>query len=132
MEATFAITPDIPLGLLRIRMAGFFEARDIARFAAALADGLARLNTAPNQHRTLVDIREMNIQASDSVVAFERILANPATASPHIAFVVAKSLASMQIRRAAGSRAARYFDTSEAAEAWLRSAGTQTPRRSVG
>lgn len=132
MQATFTITPDVSRGLLRISMGGFFEAADIARFAAAVVDGLHRLQTPPNGHLTLVDIREMDIQSSQSVVAFQRILTNPATAAPLIAFVETKSLAAMQIRRAASSRPARYFDAPEAAEAWLLSAGAAAPRRSVG
>lgn len=133
MEATFDITTDPVSGMLRITMGGFFAPRDIARFAAAIGDGLARLKTPPNQHRTLVDIRNMDIQAGDAVAEFQRILANPRTASPCIAFVVTRSLAAMQIRRAASGRAARYFDTIEAAEAWLLAADLGTaPRRSVG
>ncbi len=133
MEATFDVTADPVSGMLRITMGGFFAPGDIARFTAAIGDGLARLKTAPNQHRTLVDIRHMDIQAGEAVAEFQRILANPRTASPCIAFVVAKSLAAMQVRRAASSRAARYFDTIEAAETWLLAIdlGT-TPRRSVG
>ncbi|KQM31329.1 hypothetical protein [Sphingomonas sp. Leaf10] len=133
MEATFDVTADPVSGMLRITMGGFFAPGDIARFTAAIGDGLARLKTAPNQHRTLVDIRHMDIQAGEAVAEFQRILANPRTASPCIAFVVAKSLAAMQVRRAASSRAACYFDTVEAAETWLLAIdlGT-TPRRSAG
>jgi hypothetical protein len=138
MEATFDVTADPVWGMLRITMGGFFAPGDIARFTAAIGDGLARLKTAPNQHRTLVDIRHMDIQAGEAVAEFQRILANPRTASPCIAFVVAKSLAAMQVRRAASSRAASsraacYFDTVEAAETWLLAIdlGT-TPRRSAG
>lgn len=133
MEATFTITANAAQGLLQISMGGFFEAADIARFEAALLDGLGRLKTAPNQHRTLVDIRHMDIQTGEAVAEFQRILTNPRTASPYIAFVIAKSLASMQVRRAAASRTARYFDTLEAAEAWLLSTDLGTvPRRSAG
>lgn len=133
MEATFTLTADSESGILRITMSGFFAPPDIARLNAAVGDGVVRLNTAPNQHRTLVDMRHVDIQSSEAVAEFRRILANPRTAASCIAFVVAKSLAAMQVRRAAAGRVARYFDTIEAAEAWLHSADLDTaPRRSIG
>lgn len=132
MEPTFTITADPAHGLLRINLGGFFTSPDIARFAAAIPDGLACLKTAPNQHRTLVDIRHMDIQSGAAVAEFQRLLSNPRTASRYIAFVVAKSLVSMQIRRAAAERTARYFDTIEAAETWLLSTGPgMAPQRSA-
>ncbi len=129
MEATFSIDPDVSCGVLRITMAGFFEAADIARFAGAVRDGLAALRMRPNGHLTLVDIRDMDIQAQDSVTGFQQILSDPRTASPRIAFVVARSLSSMQIRRAAKGREAGYFNDPAAAEAWLLEARTPSSRR---
>ena len=67
------------------------------------------LRCRQNEHLTLVDIREMDIQAQDSVVAFQRVLTDPSKTSKRLAFVVARSLARMQIKRAADSRDARYF-----------------------
>lgn len=133
MQATFDIMADPASGMLRITIGGFFAPPDIARLAAAIGNGLARLETPPNQHRTLVDMRHLDIQSSEAVAEFQRILADPRNAASCIAFVVAKSLAAMQVRRAAAGRVARYFDTIEAAEAWLRSTDLDTaPRRSVG
>ncbi len=119
MEATFSIVNDIPHGLMRITMAGFFAPADIARFVAARDRELAALRTRPNEHRTLVDIRAMDIQAAQSVAAFGQLLADPRTVSRRIAFVVGRSLAAMQIRRAAQGRDSRYFDDIEEAEDWL-------------
>lgn len=119
MEATFSIVNDTPRSLMRITLAGFFEAADIARFAAARDRELAALRTRPNEHLTLVDIRAMDIQAADSVVAFKQLLADPRTISRRIAFVVGHSLSTMQIRRAAQGRDTRYFEQMDAAEQWL-------------
>ena len=119
MEATFSIVNDGPRGLMRITMAGFFEETDIARFVLARNRELAALGTRPNDHLTLVDIRAMDIQAADSVARFARVLADPRTASRRIAFVIGRSLAAMQIRRAAKGRDTHYFDEVDVAEAWL-------------
>ncbi len=129
MEATFSIVNDVPHGLMRITMAGFFEQTDIARFVVARNRELAALGTRPNDHLTLVDIRAMDIQAADSVAGFGRVLADPRTVSRRIAFVTGRSLAAMQIRRAAQGRDTRYFDELDEAEAWLLAA--QPPARSA-
>ncbi len=119
MEATFSIVNDIPHGLMRITMAGFFAPADIARFIAARDRELAALRTRPNEHLTLVDIRAMDIQAAQSVAAFGQLLADPRTVSRRIAFVVGRSLSAMQIRRAAQGRDSRYFAEPDEAERWL-------------
>ncbi|KQM65362.1 MULTISPECIES: hypothetical protein [unclassified Sphingomonas] len=119
MEATFSIVNDAPRGLMRITMAGFFAEADIARFVAARDRELAALGTRANEHLTLVDIRAMDIQAAQSVAAFQQLLADPRTASRRIAFLVGRSLAAMQIRRAAQGRDTRYFAELDEAEDWL-------------
>lgn len=133
MNAKFSLTPDAMQGLLRIWMGGFFEADDIERFGRAVEDALTQLHSRPNQHRTLVDIRAMDIQSGESVAGFQRLLANPRTAAKRIAFVIPKSLATMQVRRAAGNRDAAYFASVEAAEAWLlHDSAAEPQRRSAG
>lgn len=122
MEANFSIINDVPHGLMRITMSGFFEPADIARFAAARDRELIALRARPNEHLTLVDIRAMDIQAAESVAAFRQLLADPRTVSRRIAFVVGRSLSAMQIRRAAQGRDTQYFGETEQAEAWLLSA----------
>ena len=119
MAPHFFIETDVPLRLMRITLAGFFVAEDIDRLAAARDQSLRAMGTAPNAHRTLVDIRDMDIQSQDSVHLFQQVLANPLTASARLAFVVARSLARMQLQRAAHSRDAHYFTTVEEAEAFL-------------
>ncbi len=124
MDATFSITIDIPRDLICVTMAGFFTPDDIARFSAERNRIHLALRCQPNQHLTLVDMRGMVIQSQESVDRFQALLANPATRSRRIAFVVARSLSRMQIKRAAASRDAGYFMTTDEAMAWLLDEGT--------
>lgn len=105
--------------LVRITLAGFFAPADVARFVAERDAAHQRLRCGPNQHLTLVDIRAMRIQSQDSVAAFQQVLGDPRMVSRRLAFVVARSLARLQIRRAAAEREAAYFTAIEDAEAWL-------------
>lgn len=100
-------------------MAGFFKAADIAAFTTQLAVAFSKLRCGPNQHLTLVDIRNMDIQSQDSVSGFAGLLHNSGHASKRIAFLVSRSLARLQIQRAAEGRDARYFMDRQEAEDWL-------------
>ena len=104
MRAKFDISVNVERSLVRMTMSGFFSSEDIAQFVIARDEVHHMLQCRPNQHLTLVDIREMDIQAQDCVVAFQRVLADPSKVSKRLAFVVARSLARMQIQRAADSR----------------------------
>lgn len=119
MTATFSITADVTRDLICVTMAGFFTVDDIARFGTQRDHAHQKLRCLPNRHLTLVDMRGMVIQSQESVDRFQTMLANPATRSRRIAFVVARSLARMQIKRAAANRDAAYFMTIEEATAWL-------------
>lgn len=119
MEARFSIANDVAHGLMRITMSGFFEPADIASFVAERDAAFRQLKTRPNEHLSLVDIRAMDIQASESVMGFQQVLADPRYRSRRIAFVVGRSLAAMQIRRAAKGRDTQFFDELDEAEAWL-------------
>jgi len=103
-RASFSIEVDADLNLLRITMSGFFEAEDIARYLEARTVAFTRLRCKPNQHLTLVDLREMQIQSQESLARFQQDLSEPTTAAKRVAFVVAKSLARLQIKRAAAGQ----------------------------
>jgi hypothetical protein len=47
----------------------------------------------PNQHLTLVDIREMQIQSQEAVNEFQAVMSASGTASKRIALVLSKSFA---------------------------------------
>ncbi len=107
------------MSLVWITIGGFFELHDIERFAAARDAEHRRLRCGPNQHLTLVDMRQMQIQKQGSVEAFTRLLGDPSFISRRLAFVVSVGLARSQIQRAAAGRDARFFSSMEDAEAWL-------------
>lgn len=120
MSPIYSFEVDPALSLVTCYMAGFFEPADVVKFAAARDLAHQQLRCEPNQHVTLIDIREMQIQSQESVTAFEKVLHSPAHYSRRIAIVVTKSLAKMQVQRAARDRPVQYFaDDVTAARLWL-------------
>lgn len=100
-------------------MSGLFTHRDIAAFLEARARAHDELASAPNQHLTLNDLRDMKIQSQEVVAAFREMLAAPAFHSRRLAFVAGPTLARSQLMRALDGREARCFDDVDEAEAWL-------------
>lgn len=119
MTASFSFEVDPSRDLIRIRMAGLFNADDIAAFLEARERAHAQLRCGPNRHLTLNDVRQMKIQTQEIVGDFRYMLSDPAYRSRRLAFVAAPTLARGQLLRALQEREARCFDTLEAAEAWL-------------
>ncbi|MBX9795752.1 hypothetical protein [Sphingomonas sp.] len=119
MDANFSFSVDVPRNLVVITLGGFFSRDDIGAFRAEQARAYAKLQCGPNEHLTLADIRAMKIQAQDIVAAWGDVLADPRFRSRKLAFVQASSLARMQLKRAAGNRFVRYFNSMDEAEAWL-------------
>ena len=119
MSAEFSFDVDPVQNLVRIRMGGFFAPEDIDAFLAARAEAHARLTCGPNQHLTLNDLRDIKIQAQESVEMFRALLADPAFRSRRLAFVIGRTLARTQLGRALDRRYARTFEDPWAAEAWL-------------
>lgn len=119
MPADFSFTVDADRSLVRIDMAGFFTEADIARFVEAQTIAYRQLRCGPNQHVTLVDMRGMHIQAQDSVTGFQRRLADPTVAARRIGFIVSRSLARMQIKRATTGLQAAFFESEAEALVWL-------------
>lgn len=123
MDARFDIQVDPVTSLVTIDLAGFFTIEALDRFVAARALAYRQLRCGPNQHLSLTDVREMKIQSQEIVAAFGNILADPTCASRRLAFVVASSLARMQLQRAIGERDARCFTDRDEAERWVLSGG---------
>lgn len=119
MDGRFDIHVDPVTSLVRIDLAGFFTVETLERFVATRAMAYQQLRCRPNQHLSLTDIRGMKIQSQEIVAAFGAILADPAYRSRRLAFVVASSLARMQLQRAIGTRDARCFTDPEEAERWV-------------
>ena len=119
MEAIYKVEADPVTNIVRHYLAGFFEPIDVENYVAARNAAHEQLTSAPHQHVTLVDVRDMKIQQQDVVKTFGAVLADPRHHSRKLAFVVALSLARMQLLRATAHRTAQYFSTIEEAEAWL-------------
>ncbi|MGA1800206.1 STAS/SEC14 domain-containing protein [Sphingomonas sp. 4RDLI-65] len=120
MTPRFEIVADPKLDLVTITMGGFFAQPDIDAFEQARDVAHRELRCGPNEHVTLVDIREMLIQSQAAIEGFQRVLNNHATKSKRIAIVTSKTLARMQVERAAERRDVGYFsgEPSEAKK-WL-------------
>lgn len=119
MNASFSFQVDRARDLIRIQMAGLFTPPDIKAFLEERQVAHAQLGCGPNRHLTLNDVRQMKIQTQEIVAAFRYMLSDPAYKSRRLAFVAAPTLARGQLLRALQDRAARCFETVEAAEAWL-------------
>ncbi len=117
MDAHYEIDADPPRGMIRVRLAGFFEAEDVRSFALRYREELARV--PGTGHLTLADIRAMKIQAQDIVAAFSQFMALPDIRSRKLAFVCASNLARLQAQRLTDREEVRFFDDAGAAEAWL-------------
>jgi hypothetical protein len=120
MAPRFTITADPALNLVTIIMGGFFAQPDIDAFERARDIAHRKLRCGPNQHLTLVDMRDMMIQSQEAIAGFQRVLNSPAAKSKRIAIITSQTLARMQVERAAVRRDVQYF-SGELAEArqWL-------------
>ena len=104
MDGTYDITIDPVRHLVRTRLTGFFSPAIHRDYLAARAVAFQQLRCGANEHLSLTDIRDMKIQAQDIVAAFEATLADPAYRSKRLGFIVASTLARVQLQRALGDR----------------------------
>lgn len=120
MAPRFTINTTPALNLVTITIGGFFAQPNIDAFENARNVAHRELRCGPNQHITLVDMREMVIQSQEAIVGFQRVLNNHATKSKRIAIVTSKTLARMQVERAGERRDVQFFsgEPKEARE-WL-------------
>lgn len=121
MSGEFSIEIDAPRNLLRVRVWGFFSVEDVARYHAAVDEASMALGGAPSRQMMLCDATEMRIQSQDVVAAFQQVMADPKYRDRRVAFVVASSLARMQVQRVIGERTALLFENDRDALAWLAS-----------
>lgn len=119
MSANYHVVARPEHDLISMTLSGFFGPSDVAGFDAARRLAHARLRCAPNRHDTLVDVRNLKLQAQDVVETFREILAEPSTRSRRLAFVTGTSAIRMQLRRVIDRDAIRCFAEMPAAEAWL-------------
>lgn len=119
MVGTYSFIVDEHRDLVLMTLGGFFAVEEIAAFDHARRRAYRQLRCESNQHVTLIDMRTTAIQSQDAVDAFTRSINDPATKSRRVAFVVSKSLARLQVKRAASRADAAYFATLGEAEIWL-------------
>ena len=118
--ASYSIDLEPARDLVRISMAGFFGVEDIDRFQAELVAARRRLGGRPGGGPlTINDVRGMAIQSQDVVARWGSFLTDPRHRSRRLAFVVASSLARMQLQRVIGGRTAGVFTDEAEAERWL-------------
>ncbi|WP_267395768.1 MULTISPECIES: hypothetical protein [unclassified Sphingomonas] len=114
---SFEVHPD--RDLISVILSGFFLPQDIICLEAARTDAHQKLRCDANQHQALIDVRRMHPHSPDVLALFIKLLAIKELAARRTAYVVTRSDALMQIKRATASAGVRYFMSSEAAEDWL-------------
>ncbi len=128
MQPFFSVAVDVPRDLVHVTLAGLFTPADVDRVHQARDRAHSLLTCPANQHVTLIDIRDVNIQPQQSVDAFLVLLSDTQYHGRRIAFVTAASLARTQAKRAAAKRGAGYFETVDQAEEWLLIKGPSVPQ----
>lgn len=121
MQGWFAIAKEKERHLVHLTMGGFFEAATILQLRAALVEAVASLSCGPNEHVTLCDIRQMDIQSQERVEEFSKLVGSDDIRSRRLAFVVAKSLARLQAKRLTSREGVEFFADPETALDWLTS-----------
>jgi hypothetical protein len=125
MTPTFTITIEPERKLLRVTLGGFFDLQDVIALENEKRAALLRLGCAQNEHLSLIDVSGCKLQSQDVVQAFQSAIGDKRYMSKRIAFVTGSSLARMQVRRMLERKDAAFFETVEAAEAWLFEADAQ-------
>lgn len=119
MEANFEVIAETDKDMIRLTMSGFFAESDIRRMRTALMVALTELRCAPNQHKTLCDIRRMQIQSQESVTLFQQLVGSEPVRSRLLAFVTSATLARLQARRLTSRQGVQFFSDMKEAADWL-------------
>jgi len=119
MSAEYTIAADKRRATVRVTMSGFFGMGDVQAFASDLSITLANMDTKPNEHLMLCDLRQMKIQPQETVAAFGNLAAIAAFQSRRLAVITGKSLVRTQAMRLTDRRRVSFFDTVDSAERWL-------------
>lgn len=120
MQGWFAIDVDKEIKLIRLTMGGFFESATIVEMRTRLVDAIASLGCAANDHLTLCDIREMDIQSQERVGEFAKLVGSDDVRSRRLAFVTARSLARLQAKRLTSREGVEFFTEADEALDWLK------------
>ncbi len=121
MRGWFVVGAERKANLIRLTMGGFFDGATIQQLRAELVEAVASLSCPPNDHVTLCDIRQMDIQSQERVGDFSRLVGSEDLRSRKLAFVTAKSLARLQAKRLTSREGVDFFTDIDTALAWLTS-----------
>ncbi|MGC6328922.1 hypothetical protein ACNI3R_05555 [Rhizorhabdus sp. FW153] len=121
VQGWFAIEVEKDLKLIRLTMGGFFESATIVEMRARMVEAIATLACAANDHLTLCDICEMDIQSQERVGEFAKLVGSDDVRSRRLAFVTARSLARLQAKRLTSREGVAFFTDKGEAVDWLTS-----------
>ncbi|MFZ5705167.1 MAG: hypothetical protein ACOY5R_07860 [Pseudomonadota bacterium] len=119
MQGWFVVDVEKDLKLIRLTMGGFFESATIVEMRAQLIEAIATLACKPNDHLTLCDIRDMDIQSQERVGEFAKLVGSDDVRSRRLAFVTARSLARLQAKRLTSREGVEFFAGTSEAFDWL-------------
>ncbi|MBP8232266.1 MAG: hypothetical protein KAY22_08185 [Rhizorhabdus sp.] len=119
VQGWFAIDVEKDLKLIRLTMGGFFESATIVEMRTRMVEAIATLACAANDHLTLCDICEMDIQSQERVGEFAKLVGSDDVRSRRLAFVTARSLARLQAKRLTSREGVEFFTDPDMALDWL-------------
>lgn len=119
MSASYSVTIDPGLGLLRITLGGFFALSDVNALEVEKKAALGRLGLPRNAHLTLIDVSDCKLQAQDVFGAFQTAVGDPRFMAHRLALVTGESPIRMQARRLLTRDNTAFFMTAAEAETWL-------------
>lgn len=119
MPGTWSIDIDQDRNLVHWQLRGFFELPDVEAFHKDCLASIGRLPGEPAKHLGLSDLREMVIQAQDTVRRFGRVLADPKVMPARHAVIVPTTLVRSQFVRVAPHATIEMFNDTASALKWL-------------
>jgi hypothetical protein len=126
----FEVTANQQDGLIFLRMSGVLSTQEAHDCAAAKEAAVLNLGP-PYVHSTLVDIRDLRLQAQEIFAIFTKFVATTEHKSQKIAIVGGEGTARMQFRRVAESAPLRddmrFFTSFSEARRWLGEKSAATP-----
>lgn len=116
----FDITLDLGRGYFEVTTRGFWSLDDIARFHEALQRTIGQIRATGRMPLSLCDHSNAAVQSQEVVVAFMRMMEDPAVRSGRVAVYTTGALTKFQAMRASLDLGEfRFFTCKDAARQWL-------------